>query len=92
MKELKGDFALFQAAVDEYVETPPTAEGMQDLFDLINEFPFGEEDGGLSEESIQYMIDLTAESGLLSTPLDAADVVDRATLERAVELANQPAG
>lgn len=92
MKVLKGDFALFEAAVDEYVETPPSAEGMRDLFGLINEYPFWTEDGGLSESDIQYMIDVSNESGLLTTPLNAADAVDRETLNRAVELANLPAG
>jgi NitT/TauT family transport system substrate-binding protein len=92
MTELKGDFALFDAAVNTYVETPPSADGMRDLFELINQYPFWTEDGGLSETSIQYMIDLSVESGVLAEPLDAAEVVDRATLDRAVELANSPAG
>jgi len=92
MTALKGDFTLFEAAVNEYVETPPAPAGMQDLFALIQKYPFWPADGGLSEDSIQYMIDLTNESGLLATPLTAADVVDRATLDRAVELANEPAG
>ena len=92
MKALKGNFSLFEAAVNEYVETAPTPEGMRDLFALIQKYPFWPADGGLSEDSIQYMIDLTKESGLLATPLNAADVVDRATLDRAVELANEPAG
>jgi hypothetical protein len=38
------------------------------------------------------MIDIATESGVLTTPMNAADVVDRETLHRAVELANQPAG
>ena len=92
MTALKGDFSLFEAAVNKYVETAPTPQGMQDLFALIQKYPFWPADGGLSEDSIQYMIDLTNESGLLATPLNAADVVDRATLDRAVELANEPAG
>ena len=35
------------------------------------------------------MIDMAIESGVLTQPMNAADVVDRATLHRAVELANQ---
>jgi NitT/TauT family transport system substrate-binding protein len=92
MNVLKSDFALFEATVNEYVETPPTADGMRDLFGLINQYPFWPEDGGLSESSVQYMIDLSSESGVLTTPLNAADVVDRATLDRAVEIASSSAG
>ena len=32
----------------------------------------------------------SAESGVLTQPMNAADVVDRAALSRAVELAKQP--
>ena len=92
MTTLKGDFALFEATVNDYVEDPPSAEGMRDLFELINKYPFWTEGGGLSEQSMQYMIDLSIESGVLDTGLNAADVVDRETLNRAVELANRPAG
>lgn len=39
---------------------------------------------------MKFMIDMATESGVLTQPMNAADVVDRATLNRAVELANQP--
>jgi hypothetical protein len=35
------------------------------------------------------MIDIATESDVLTQPMNAVDVVDRATLSRAVELANQ---
>lgn len=92
MTTLKGDFALFAAAVNEYVETPPSAEGLHDLFPLIQAYPFWTDDGGLSEASRQDMIDLSNESSLLTTPLNAAEVVDRATLDRSVELADLRTG
>jgi NitT/TauT family transport system substrate-binding protein len=38
------------------------------------------------------MIDIATESGVLTTPMKATDIVDRETLNRAVQLANQPAG
>jgi hypothetical protein len=38
------------------------------------------------------MIDIARESDVLAGPMNASDVVDRQTLNRAVELANQPAG
>jgi len=38
------------------------------------------------------MIDIATESGVLTKPMAAGDVVDRETLMRAVALANQPVG
>lgn len=35
------------------------------------------------------MIDIATESGVLTGPMNAADVIDRETLNRAVEIANQ---
>lgn len=92
MKVLKSDYALFHAAVDEYIEEPPSEESLRELFDLIQKYPFWTDDGGLSEDSVRFMIDIASESGVLTQPMDAADIVDRETLRRAVELANTPAG
>jgi hypothetical protein len=38
------------------------------------------------------MIDIATESGVLPQPMNAADIVDRETLSRAVEVANMPTG
>ena len=92
MRALKGDFALFRAAVHEYVEAPPYEESLRELFDLIQRYPFWTDDGGLSGESVNFMIGIASESGVLTQPMNAADVVDRETLSRAVELANLPTG
>lgn len=92
MKTLKSDFGSFRAAVDEYVADLPSEESLRELFALIQRYPFWTEDGGLSEDSVRFMIDMTTESGVLTQPMNAADVVDRATLNRAVELANQAPG
>jgi hypothetical protein len=92
MKVLKSDFGLFHSAVDEYVAEPPSEESLKKLFALFQQYPFWTEDGGLSDDSVNFMIDMATESGVLSQPMNAADVVDRATLNRALELANQPPG
>ena len=92
MRALRSDFALFQAAVDEYVEEPPSEESLRELFALIEQYPFWTDEGGLSDDSVQFMIDIASESGVLTEPMNAADVVDRETLSRAVELANMPTG
>lgn len=89
MKTLKSDFALFQAAVNEYVEEPPSEEELRLLFGLIEQYPFWTDDGGLTDESMQFMIEVATASGVLTEPMNAADVIDRETLDRAVELANQ---
>ncbi|WP_319435865.1 hypothetical protein [Mycobacterium sp. RTGN5] len=91
MKALKGDFALFRSAVNEYTDAPPSEESLRELFALIQQYPFWTENGGLSDDSVKFMIDIATESGVLTQPMNAADVVDRETLNRAVELANQPA-
>lgn len=92
MKALKSDFSRFQAAVAEYVEDPPSEQSLRELFDLIQKYPFWTDDGGLSDDSVAFMIDIASESGVLTQPMNAADVVDRETLQRAVELANMPMG
>ena len=92
MKALKSDFGLFHSAVDEYVAEPPSEESLRELLPLIQQHPFWTEDGGLSDDSVNFMIDMATESGVLTQPMNAADIVDRATLNRAVELANQPPG
>jgi ABC-type nitrate/sulfonate/bicarbonate transport system substrate-binding protein len=92
MRELRGDFTLFQAAVHEYVEAPPSEESLRELFALIERYPFWTDDGGLADDSVRFMIDIATESGVLTQPMNAADVVDRETLSRAVELANMPTG
>ena len=91
MKALKGDFALFQAAVNENVAEPPSEASLRELFALIEQYPFWTDDGGLTDDSVKFMIDIATESGVLTQPMNAVDVVDRETLQRAVELANQPA-
>lgn len=92
MKALKSDFGVFQAAVDEYVEPSPSEDSLRELFALIERYPFWTEDGGLTDDSVKFMIDIASESGVLTQPMNAADVVDRETLSRAVELANTPTG
>lgn len=88
MHQLKADFDLFVEAVNTYVEDPPEEDALRVLFDLIQEYPFWTEDGGLSEDSMAFMVEVATASGVLSEPLDPAELVDRETLDRAVELAN----
>ncbi|WP_461416673.1 substrate-binding domain-containing protein [Gordonia sp. GN26] len=90
MTTLKSDFALFRAAVGEYVDEPPSEQSLRELYDLIQKYPFWTEDGGLSDDSVGFMIDIATESGVLTQPMNAGDVVDREALRRAVELANTP--
>ena len=92
MKALRSDFTLFQAAVNEYVGAPPSDQSLRELFALINQYPFWTDEGGLTDDSVKFMIDIATESGVLTTPMKATDIVDRETLNRAVQLANQPAG
>lgn len=88
MAELKADFDLFLEAVDTYVEEPPSEEELSILFDLIEQYTFWTADGGLTPEDIDFMIEVATESGVLTEPMDGADVLDQETLDRAVEIAN----
>ncbi len=92
MTTLKSDFAVFRSAVDEYVAEPPSEQSLRELFELIQRYPFWTEDGGLSDDSVKFMIDIATESGVLTQPMNPADIVDRQTLSRAVELANAATG
>jgi hypothetical protein len=67
-------------------------ESLRELFALIQKYPFWTDDGGLSDDSVKFMIDIATESGVLTQPMNPADIVDRETLSRAVELANMPTG
>jgi ABC-type nitrate/sulfonate/bicarbonate transport system substrate-binding protein len=87
MHDLKADYNVFQGAVKTYVEEPPSDKDLKILFDLIQKYPFWTDDGGLSDASIQFMIDVSKASGVLTKDMDASDVVDRKTLDLAVELA-----
>ncbi len=62
------------------------------MFALILKYSSWTDGGGLTDDSVKFMIDIATESGVLTQPMNPAHIVDRETLSRAVELANMPTG
>jgi ABC-type nitrate/sulfonate/bicarbonate transport system substrate-binding protein len=81
-------FADWDRAVQTFIEEPPPANEMREIFPLIEDYAFWptEDDGGLTDARVQFMIDLGRSEGLIRRDLTVDDVVDRRPLQRAAEL------
>ena len=92
MRELSADFDTYKKAVESYadVEEMPDDETLRNLWESATEYGFWPgETGGLDEENIEFMADVAVKSGLLQEAPAYEDVVDRAILDRAIELADE---
>jgi ABC-type nitrate/sulfonate/bicarbonate transport system substrate-binding protein len=91
MRTLKADYDEFKAAVDEFAESDPLAEEeLQRIHGWLQDYDFWpSEDGGFSEESVEFMSELAINIGLLESAPAYEDVINREILDRAVELANE---
>jgi ABC-type nitrate/sulfonate/bicarbonate transport system substrate-binding protein len=85
-RDLIKDFATFEAGVKQMIDEPPPTEDLQQVFDIIKSNPVYPTDGGLTDERIQYMIDLGKEEGILKTDLTPDKVLDRRVMKRALEM------
>jgi len=85
-RDLIKDYAAFEAACKQLIEEPPPAEDLKQVFEIIKDNPVYPTDGGLTDERIQYMIDLGKEEGIIKTDLTPDKVVDRRVMDRAMEL------
>jgi ABC-type nitrate/sulfonate/bicarbonate transport system substrate-binding protein len=85
-RDLLADYGAFEKASNDLMEEAPPAEELKVLFDIIKDNDVYPSDGGISDERIQFMIDLAKESGLIKTDLTPDKVLDRRPLERAMEL------
>jgi ABC-type nitrate/sulfonate/bicarbonate transport system substrate-binding protein len=85
-RDLLASEAAFEKASNELMEEPPPAEELKTLFEIIKDNDVYPSDGGITDERIQFMIDLAKESGLIKTDLTPDKVLDRRPLERAMEL------
>ncbi|MBE2319490.1 ABC transporter substrate-binding protein [Solirubrobacter sp. CPCC 204708] len=85
-RDLTKDYASFEAACKQLIEEPPPAEELQELFEIIKSNEVYPVDGGLTDERVQYMIDLGKEEGIIETDLTPDKVVDRRVMERALEM------
>jgi ABC-type nitrate/sulfonate/bicarbonate transport system substrate-binding protein len=85
-RALKVDQAKFTAAVKQLVDEPPPDKDIAEVFPIIRDNDVWPVDGGLTDERIQYMIDLGRKEGILTTDLKAADVLDKRPMEAALKL------
>jgi ABC-type nitrate/sulfonate/bicarbonate transport system substrate-binding protein len=85
-RDLLKDFAAYDAAVQEFMDEPPPKNELEELFKIMNENVIAPTDGGVTDERIQFMIDLAKEEGLIKKDLTPDQVLDRRPLQRAMEL------
>lgn len=85
-RDLLASYEAFEAACEELMEEPPPKEELEELFGILKENEIYPVDGGITDERIQYMIDLGKEEGIIENDLTPDDVLDRRPLERALEM------
>jgi NitT/TauT family transport system substrate-binding protein len=85
-RDLIASYEAFEAACKQMIEEPPPAEELQELYEIIKSNDIYPVDGGLTDERIQYMIDLGKEEGIIETDLTPDKVLDRRVMERAMEM------
>ena len=84
--DLLASFEAFESACKQLMEEPPPTEELEELFDILKEHEIYPVDGGITDERLQYMIDLGKEEGVIEGDLTPDDVLDRRPLERALEM------
>lgn len=89
-RAMQADYAAWDSAVQEFVEEPPEEKEMREIWPLIQDYSFWPTDplDAMSDERIEFMIDLGRQEGLIRRNLTVDDVIDRRPLERAAELLN----
>lgn len=85
-RQLSASFPKFKSAVDKLVDGPPPASELKSLLKLINQYKFWPTDGGLSDQRVQFMIDLGKKEGLIKTDLTVDKVIDRRPVQRALKM------
>ncbi len=85
-RDLLASYQAFNDACQQLMEEPPPDEELRTLYKILQDYEIYPVDGGLTDERVQYMIDLGREGGVLENDLKPDDVIDRRPLERALEL------
>jgi ABC-type nitrate/sulfonate/bicarbonate transport system substrate-binding protein len=85
-RDLLADYAAFESACTDLMEEPPPKSELKELFKILSDYEIYPADGGVTDERVQYMIDLGKEEGIIETDLTPDKVLDRRPLERAMEL------
>lgn len=87
-RDLLEDYGAFESAVNELMEEPPPPADLKELFKILQDNKIYPVDGDLTDERVQYMIDLGKEEGLIKSDMTPDTVLDRRPMERAMELLN----
>ena len=85
-RDLLASYEAFVDASEQLMEEPPPEEELKELFDILKQNEIYPVDGGITDERLQYMIDLGKEEGIIEKDLTPEDVFDPRPLERAMEL------
>jgi NitT/TauT family transport system substrate-binding protein len=85
-RDLIASYDAFEAACKQMIEEPPPAEDLKQVYEIIKASAVYPTDGGLTDERIQFMIDLGKEEGILKTDLTPDKVLDRRVMKRALEM------
>jgi ABC-type nitrate/sulfonate/bicarbonate transport system substrate-binding protein len=85
-RDLIASYDAFEAACKQMIEEPPSTEDLKQVYEIIKDNPVYPTDGGLTDERIQFMIDLGKEEGILKTDLTPDKVLDRRVMKRALEM------
>jgi NitT/TauT family transport system substrate-binding protein len=85
-RDLLKDYSAFDGAVKQLMEEPPDDADLQELFKILTSNDIYPVNGDLTDERVQYMIDLGKEEGVLKSDLTPDKVLDRRPMQRAMEL------
>ncbi len=85
-RDLLASYEAFEGACEQLMEEPPPKEELEALFEILKENEIYPVDGGLTDERLQYMIDLGKEEGIIEGDLTPEQVLDRRPMERAMEM------
>ena len=85
-RDLLKEYGAFESAVNQLMEEPPDAAELKGLYKIIQDNDIYPVNGDLTDVRVQYMIDLGKEEGILKSDLTPDKVLDRAPMQRAMEL------
>ncbi|MCU1432594.1 MAG: hypothetical protein JWP95_1699 [Actinotalea sp.] len=85
-RALAADFAKYQEYADKYIEPDIEEALLRDTWESIVGANLWSYNNGLTEEGLQLVLDVVAETGLLEADLEYDDIVDSRPIEGALEL------
>lgn len=85
-RELSKDFDRYKKAVNDYVEGGVQDEDVaKTIWDLARQYEFWSFNGDLSQESLEFTVDVAKQSEILKGDADVSDVVDRRAMDAAID-------